>query len=103
VSNHPHRRPHPHEGSEEKPRGWLARLFGARQLSGDDPVSVGAVSSRAEAEIMAGYLRNNGIKAIVSADDEGGLGPYLASQGRVRVLVPAAHQAHATKLLESMR
>ena len=52
---------------------------------------------------MAGYLRNNGIKAIVSADDEGGLSPALATQNRIRVLVPAAHHAHATRLLESMR
>jgi len=103
VSNHAHRRPHPQDAPEEKPRGWLARLFGARPASGNDPVSVGAVSSRAEAELMAGFLRNHGIKAIVSGDDEGGLSPALASSYRVRVLVPATHHAHATKLLESMR
>ena len=49
---------------------------------------------------MAGYLRSHGIRAVISADDEGGLGPYLAAQGRVRVLVPAQHAARAQKLLE---
>jgi hypothetical protein len=51
---------------------------------------------------MAGFLRDNGIQAIVFGDDEGGLSPALAAQRRIRVLVPAAHQAKATKLLETM-
>lgn len=48
---------------------------------------------------MAGFLRNNGLRAAVSADDEGGLAPNLQLQ-RVRVLVPHAQQARAKKLLE---
>jgi hypothetical protein len=82
---------------------WLARLLGARKEQ--DPhsaVPVGFTSSRAEAELMAGYLRDHGIKAIVAGDDEGGLSPALAAQRRIRVLVPAAHRAKATTLLESL-
>jgi hypothetical protein len=81
--------------------GWFARLLGAgKEPDPDSAVPVGFASSRAEAELMAGYLRDNGIQAIVFGDDEGGLSPALASQRRVRVLVPAAQSAKAAKLLE---
>jgi hypothetical protein len=89
--------------SAAKPPSWLARLFGAgKEQDPDRAVPVGFATSRAEAELMAGFLRDNGIQAIVFGDDEGGLSPALASQRRVRVLVPAVHQAKAMKLLEEL-
>jgi hypothetical protein len=48
---------------------------------------------------MAGYLRSHGIKAAVSADDEGGLGPNLQVLQRVRVLVPRDQEDRARALL----
>jgi hypothetical protein len=60
----------------------------------------GVASSRVDAELMAGYLRSQGIKAIVSADDEGGLSPVLQAGRRVRILVPPDHHAAARRLLD---
>jgi hypothetical protein len=49
---------------------------------------------------MAGYLRSQGIKAVVSADDEGGLNPVLQAGQRVRVLVPNGEHGKAKKLID---
>ena len=49
-------------------------------------VPVANVASSAEAELIAGLLRSNGLTATVSADDAGGEEPQLQLQG-VRVLV----------------
>ena len=49
-------------------------------------VPVAIVTSRTEAELIAGMLRNNDLTAAVSADDAGGHEPQLQVQG-VRVLV----------------
>ena len=57
-----------------------------------------AVASRTEAELIVGMLRNNGVRAAVSADDAGGQEPQLQAQG-VRVLVAAADEAVARQLL----
>jgi len=61
-------------------------------------VPVALASSRIEAELIAGMLRNNGLRAVVSADDAGGQEPPLQIQG-VRVLVPPADEALARQLL----
>jgi Putative prokaryotic signal transducing protein len=61
-------------------------------------VPVAIVASRVEAELIVGLLRNNGLRAVVSADDAGGQEPQLQVQG-VRVLVPAADEASARRLL----
>jgi Putative prokaryotic signal transducing protein len=61
-------------------------------------VPVAVVASRVEAELIVGLLRNNGLWAVVSADDAGGLEPQLQVQG-VRVLVPASDEASARRLL----
>jgi hypothetical protein len=37
-------------------------------------VAVAVVTSRTEAELIAGLLRSNGLEAAVSADDAGGQG-----------------------------
>ena len=61
-------------------------------------VPVAVVTSRTEAELIAGLLRSNGVRADVSADDAGGQDPQLQMQG-VRVLVAAAEEALARRLL----
>jgi hypothetical protein len=61
-------------------------------------VPVAIVTSRAEAELIVGMLRSNGLHAAVSADDAGGQDPQLQLQG-VRVLVAPADEAPARQLL----
>jgi hypothetical protein len=60
------------------------------------PVTVAA--SRVEADLIVGMLRSNGVRAVVSADDAGGLEPQLQLQG-VRVLVPVSDESLARQLL----
>ena len=62
------------------------------------PVPVAVVASRTEAELIVGLLRSNGLRAVVSADDAGGVEPQLQLQG-VRVLVAASDEAAARQLL----
>lgn len=61
-------------------------------------VPVALASSRIEAELIVGMLRSNGLRAVVSADDAGGLEPQLQLQG-VRVLVTPSDEAAARRLL----
>ena len=61
-------------------------------------VPVAVVASRAEADLIVGLLRSNGLRAVVSADDAGGQDPQLQLQG-VRVLVAASDEAAARQLL----
>ena len=61
-------------------------------------VPVANVASSAEAELIAGLLRSNGLTAAVSADDAGGEEPQLQLQG-VRVLVAPADEAMARRIL----
>ncbi len=61
-------------------------------------VPVAVAASRIEAELLVGMLRSNGLRAVVSADDAGGLEPQLQLQG-VRVLVPPSEEAPARQLL----
>jgi len=67
-------------------------------------VPVANVASSAEAELIAGLLRSNGLTAAVSADDAGDAGdaggeePQLQLQG-VRVLVAPADEAAARRIL----
>ena len=44
-------------------------------------VAVAVVTSRTEAELIAGLLRTNGLEAAVSADDAGGQDPQLQILG----------------------
>jgi hypothetical protein len=64
----------------------------------DAPVSVAVVGSRAEAELIVGFLSGYGVRAIVSTDDAGGQEPQLQLQG-VRVLVVPSDEAAARRLL----
>ena len=61
-------------------------------------VPVALAGSRIEAELIAGMLRSNGVRAVVSADDAGGQEPPLQIQG-VRVLVVPSDEAEARQLL----
>jgi hypothetical protein len=77
-------------GREHVPT-FPARLDGAT-------VPVAVVTSRAEAELIVGMLRNNDLRAAVSADDAGGQYPALQTEG-VRVLVAPSDEAAARRLL----
>jgi Putative prokaryotic signal transducing protein len=61
-------------------------------------VPVALAASRIDAELIAGMLRSNGLRAVVSADDAGGLEPQLQIQG-VRVLVTPSDETSARRLL----
>lgn len=61
-------------------------------------VSVASVSSRAEADIVAGLLQSEGIEALVTADDAGGELGSLQLEG-VHVLVAPADQDRARQIL----
>jgi Putative prokaryotic signal transducing protein len=61
-------------------------------------VPVAIAASRIEAELIVGMLRNNGLRAVLSADDAGGIEPPLQVQG-VRVLVTPSDAARARLLL----
>jgi predicted Fe-Mo cluster-binding NifX family protein len=64
-------------------------------------VTVAVVPSRTEAELIVGLLRNNDVRAVVSADDAGGQEPALQTQG-VRVLVAPSDEASARRLLAAV-
>ena len=61
-------------------------------------VPVAVVSSRAEADLVAGLLESSGVPAYVSADDAGGQEPQLQGEG-VLVLVAASDEAAAREVL----
>ena len=61
-------------------------------------VAVTVVPSRIEADLIVGMLRSNGLRAVVAADDAGGLEPQLQVDG-VRVLVTPSGAAPARRLL----
>jgi len=61
-------------------------------------VPLTVVTSRAEAELITGLLRSNGLRAAVSADDAGGQDPQLQLDG-VRVLVAPSDEAAARRIL----
>lgn len=61
-------------------------------------MTVAVVSTRTEAELVAGLLRSNGLRAAILADDAGGQDPQLQISG-VRVLVDADDEAAARQVL----
>lgn len=64
-------------------------------------MTVAVVPSRTEAELVAGLLRSNGLRAAVLADDAGGQDPQLQLTG-VRVLVDADDEAAARHILATV-
>ena len=85
------------EGEQAGPERVPAFLDGLDGLDGTT-VPVAVVTSRTEAELIVGMLRNNDLSAAVSADDAGGQEPELQLQG-VRVLVAPSDEAAARRLL----
>jgi Putative prokaryotic signal transducing protein len=64
------------------------------------PVDVAAVaSSTIEAQIIVGLLEANGISAVVSADDAGGMEPQWQLTDGVRVLVRPEDLERAKELI----
>lgn len=59
-------------------------------------------SSRIEAELIVGRLRSGGVRAHISADDEGGMNLAL-QQGRVRILISPEDEGDAHRILEESR
>ena len=57
-------------------------------------------SSRAEADLARGILEANGIDALVSSDDAGGMQPWFQQSHGVRLLVHHEHALRAAWLLE---
>jgi hypothetical protein len=74
---------------------------GRKAASEPATVPVAVASSRIEAELLVGLLRSNGLTAVVSADDAGGLEPPLQIQG-VRVLVTRSEEALARQVLAAV-
>jgi Putative prokaryotic signal transducing protein len=68
-------------------------------LSVTDRVIVADVPSTVEAQIIAGLLESNGIAAVTSADDAGGQEPQWQLTEGVRVLVAAADEERARRLI----
>jgi hypothetical protein len=66
-----------------------------------DVVSVAVVTSRTEADLIAGLLRSHGLRVGVTADDAGGQEPQLQLQG-VHVLVAPDDEAEARQLLADL-
>ena len=74
---------------------------GRKAASETTTVPVAVAASRIEADLIVGLLRSNGLTAVVSADDAGGLEPQLQAQG-VRVLVTPSDEAAARQVLAAV-
>ena len=81
-------------------RGQAGHEPASPAARGGAPVTVAVVTTRTEAELIVGMLRNNDLRAVVSADDAGGQEPQLQAQG-VRVLVAPADEAAARRLIDA--
>jgi len=62
-------------------------------------VTVAVVSSRAEADLIAGLLASHGVRAVVLTDDAGGQEPQWQLEG-VRVVVGRADGPLARRLID---
>ncbi len=68
-------------------------------MADDAVVTVATAYSRVEAELVCGYLRDNGVQAVFSADDEAALNPAMQVTRTVRVLVLKPQLDEARRLL----
>ncbi len=68
-------------------------------MADDAVVTVATAYSRVEAEVICGYLRDNGVQAVFAADDEAALNPAMQVTRTVRVLVRRQQLAEARRLL----
>ena len=68
-----------------------------------DFICIKTYGSRPEAELAKGFLEFEGIKAMVFADDVGGMNPALLwSTGGARLLVKKEDAQKANELLERL-
>ena len=66
-----------------------------------DLICIRKYNSRIEAELAKGLLETSGIKAVVSADDAGGMRPHLLlGDAAVRLSVKEEDEEKAVQLLE---
>jgi hypothetical protein len=66
-----------------------------------DWVIIKKFTTRMEAELARGMLQENGIKAVVTADDAGGMYPQLASSLGAQLRVEESDASTALQLLEN--
>lgn len=67
----------------------------------DKVIPIKTYPNRAEADLAKSFLQEHGIKAMVSADDYGGMGPHvLWGTGGVRLMVREEDNETALRLLE---
>lgn len=65
-------------------------------------VCIKTYQNRAEAELAKGFLESRGIKAMVAADDAGGMHPALLwATGGVRLLIREKDVQKAKEVFES--
>lgn len=103
MSNHARRRHPGHTEEFDANTGFWHRLRKLFRTPPPGPVAVGFASSTVDAELMAGYLRSQGIHAVVSSDDAGGVEPALQTGSGVRVLVPHHQHTDARRMLEERK
>jgi len=65
-----------------------------------DLICIKTYGSRHEAELARGFLEANGIEAVVSADDVGGMRPHLLLGGGARLLVKEEDVQKALEVLK---
>lgn len=64
-------------------------------------VTVKTCNTRLEAEVVKGFLNSHNIKALILADDEGGVQPYpFMTTNGVRIVVNENDEQRATEILQ---
>ena len=69
-------------------------------MSKNSIIPIKSYSSRMDADLAKAVLEANGIEAIVSADDAGGMEPWLATSQHIQILVREEDASVARDLLE---
>lgn len=77
----------------------LHGVAGNETSAGDETVVAATVTDAFEAEVARVALEDAGIRAVVQADDAGGMHPQLTSVGGVRILVNARDLEEAQQIL----
>ncbi len=69
----------------------------------NDFVLAKVCNSRLEADVLKGFLENEGVEVIIQADDAGGLLPQLSFLNGVSLFVPRSDLAFVKEILNSQR
>ena len=80
--------------------GFLGGMTMTHTATQDELVVVGTYRYRHEAEVSKSMLEANGIDALISADDLGGVQPMLGAVTGVRLLVRRQDAHSASQLLK---